>query len=98
MKDTSEQLSNISLNIDTDSEFSNDEEIIESTDEAIIESLELTTSLDIETEYNPEDNLGEDVEVDYDTDTYDTNSEEEASYENNEKSFNEDDYVIIDLL
>ena len=98
LKDTSEQLSNISLNIDTDSEFSNDEEIIESTDEAIIESLELTTSLDIETEYNPEDNLGEDVEVDYDTDTYDTNSEEEASYENNEKSFNEDDYVIIDLL
>ena len=90
LKDTSEQLSNISLNIDTDSEFSNDE--------AIIESLELTTSLDIKTDYIPEDNLGEDVEVDYDTDTHDTNSEEEASYENNEKSFNENDYVIIDLL
>ena len=98
MKDTSEQLSNISLNVDTDSEFSNDEEIIEYTDEAIIESLELTTSLDIKTDYIPEDNLGEDVEVDYDTDTHNTNSEEEASYENNEKSFDEDDYVIIDLL
>ena len=65
-------------------------------EENLLNSLELTSSLDMETEYVPEEVA--DDEVIYENDDKGTGSNEKSNYKLDERNFDEDQYIINSLL